>query len=140
MLLEAESPEVLPFQEVFDAVGSAVAFSSQLYWRVGRSFPCELGSPITELVDFYSEMMDLGCLIFDYFCCIIKNFKDLFYVYGCFAFTYIYIPGTLRDQKRVSHSFEAGVKDGCEQPGGCWELNLAPLQPVPYSFQRSLLV
>jgi hypothetical protein len=26
---------------------------------------------------------------------------------------------------------ETGVTDACELPGGCWELNLGPLEPQP---------
>jgi hypothetical protein len=37
----------------------------------------------------------------------------------------------LRSQKRVSNSYGARVKDGCEPPCGCWESTSGPLEDQP---------
>ena len=37
------------------------------------------------------------------------------------------VPGAHRGQKRAPEISGTGVRDGCEVPGRCWELNASPL-------------
>lgn len=70
-----------------------------------------------------------------------KLFLSL-YVYGVLP-AYIcmpVVPSALGRQKRVLGPRELGLKDGCEQPRRCWELNLGHVeeQPVLLSTEPSL--
>jgi hypothetical protein len=52
----------------------------------------------------------------------------------------MFVPGAWGGPEEGIRSPEIGIADGCEQPQGCWELNLGPLeeQPVSLTAEQSL--
>ena len=81
-----------------------------------RLFTEKVNKTISECLNLINEVVFFVCFF-------------AFNVYGCFVCIYVHVHSwCLQRLENGARSSGTGVKDGCEPPCVCWELNPDPLE------------